>query len=136
MSVIFLDACVIIYRIEAAAPFAERLREAFAELQASDPGARVAVSDLSRLECQVQPLRAGRRDLVAAYDGFFAAAGLIVVPLSAAVIDLATAIRARSLLRTPDALQAACCLGLGQPARFVTNDAGFRREAALDVVLI
>jgi predicted nucleic acid-binding protein len=52
------------------------------------------------------------------------------------VVDLATAIRARSGLRTPDALQAACCLSLEQPASFITNDAGFRRVTALDVVLV
>jgi len=134
--VLFFDACVIIYLIEAAPPFAERLRGTLAALRDAQPDAAIAVSDLSRLECRIRPLRAGRRDLVAAYDAFFAADGLTVVPLSPTVIDLATAIRARSGLRTPDALQAACSLSLGQATRFVTNDPAFRREAALDVVLI
>ena len=105
-------------------------------LQRADRDARIAVPEINRLECRVRPLREGRRDLAAAYDRFFASSGLTVVPLSRGVVDLATAIRARSGLRTPDALQAACCLSLGQPASFITNDAGFRREAALDVVLV
>jgi predicted nucleic acid-binding protein len=96
----------------------------------------VAISDLSRLECRVRPLREGRRDVLAAYDTFFGAAGLVVVPLSPAVVDRATVLRARHGLRTPDALQAACCLALDGSARFVTNDAAFRRVAGMQVELI
>ncbi len=127
-----------IYRVEAAAPFAAQLRDTLVRLVAShrSGATQVAVSDLSRLECRVLPLRDARRDLLAAYDRFFAARGLHVVPLSATVIDRATAIRARHGLRTPDALQAACCLSLGQPAWFVTNDAAFRRVPGLAVEVI
>ena len=112
------------------------VRDRLAALREGGPDTGVAVSDLSRLECRVRPLRAGDSALLAAYDAFFAADGLTVLPLSPDIVDLATAIRARSGLRTPDAIQAACCLGLRKPARFVTNDAGFQREPALGVVLI
>lgn len=131
---IFLDACIVIYRVEAVMPFVERLQRTLLKLRGS--GSDVAVSDLSRLECRILPLRNRQRGLVEAYDAFFAAPDLRVVSLLPPVIDLATAIRARSGLRTPDALQAASCLSLGRPARFVTADAAFRREPALDVVLI
>lgn len=136
MTILFLDACAIIYRIEAAAPWAERLRGLLAATRKDEPSARIAVSELSRLECRVRPLRERRRALLAAYDRFFAADGLIVVGLRAPVIDLATVIRARHGLRTPDALQAASCLALGSSARFLTNDEGFRRVPKLDVVLV
>jgi predicted nucleic acid-binding protein len=98
--------------------------------------ATLAISALSRLEARVLPMRHGDRELLMAFDDFFARPELIVVPLSGAVIDLATDVRARSRLRTPDALQAASCLALSQPARFITGDAGFCREPALDVVLV
>ncbi len=39
-------------------------------------------------------------------------------------------------LRTPDALQAACCLQLGPEAVMITGDAGFQRIQALQVRLI
>ena len=136
LSIFFLDACVLIYRFEGEATVVASVDKTLSRLQRADRDARIAVSEISRLECRVRPLREGRRDLVATYDRFFASSGLTVVPLSRGVVDLATAIRARSGLRTPDALQAACCLSLGQPASFITNDAGFRREAALDVVLV
>lgn len=136
MDFLFLDACVLIYRVERVAPWAGRLAQRLAEVHRQFPRARLAVSDLSRMECRVRPLRDGDRALLAAYDTLFAAADLEVVRLTPAVMDLATAIRARSGLRTPDALQAACCLSLPGPALFVTGDAGFRREAALAVELI
>jgi predicted nucleic acid-binding protein len=136
MDYLFLDACALIYRVEGTAPWAGRLAQRLAELHRQFPLARLAVCDLSRMECRVRPLRAGDRALLAAYDRLFAAAGLEVRPLTPAVIDLATAIRARSGLRPPDALQAASCLSLPGPALFVTGDAGFRREAALAVELI
>ena len=136
LSFVFLDACILIYRFEGEAAVIAGIDRTLSRLQRADRNARLAVSDISRLECRVRPLREGDRDLVATYDRFFASSGLTVVPLSRAVVDLATAIRARSGLRTPDALQAACCLSLGQRASFVTNDDAFRRERALDVVLL
>lgn len=81
-------------------------------------------------------MRHGARELLLAFDDFFARPELVVVPLSDLVIDLATEVRARSGLRTPDALQAASCLTLPPTTRFITGDAGFRREPALDLVLI
>jgi predicted nucleic acid-binding protein len=55
------------------------------------------------------------------------------VELSAQVVELATEIRARTGLKTPDALQAACCLQLGADHLFVTGDAAFRKVAGLKV---
>ena len=136
LSILFLDACIVIYRLEGEAPIAARVDEVLSRLQRDHRDAQMAVSDLSRLECRVLPLRLGRSELVSTYDRFFAAPSLTVVPLSRVVVDLATVIRARSGLRTADALQAASCLSLGQPARFITSDHVFRRETALDVVLV
>jgi predicted nucleic acid-binding protein len=84
----------------------------------------------------VRPLRDGQHEILALYDAFFSADDLTIVPLSPRIMDLATSIRARTKLRTPDALQAACCLSLPQSCRFITNDAAFEREPALDIVLI
>ena len=56
--------------------------------------------------------------------------------LSAAVVERATQLRATHGLRTPDALQAACCLQLGPDAVMITGDAGFQRLQALQVRLI
>jgi predicted nucleic acid-binding protein len=136
VSLIFLDACAIIYMIEGADPWATRLRNTLIRLREDDPDIGVAVSDLSRLECRIRPIRQGQHDLLALYDAFFSTDDLTIVPLSPKIIDLATSIRARAKMRTPDALQAACCLSLPQSCRFITNDAAFEREPALDILLI
>lgn len=133
---LFLDACAIIYEVETVEPWNARLRAALERFHRADPAVGIAVSELSWLECRVQPLRDNKTALLAAYDVFFSTEHLTVVPLTRSVIELGTVVRARSRLRTPDALQAACCLSLGPSARFLTSDPAFTREAALDVVLI
>ena len=70
------------------------------------------------------------------FEALFAQSDLLVVELSATVVELATQLRANHGLRTPDALQAACCLELGPEAVMITGDAGFQRVRALQVCLI
>ncbi len=72
-----------------------------------------AVSHLSGLESRVGPVR--RRDpaTLATVDAFFSRTDLIGVELTAAVVQLGTDHREQHSLRTPDALQAACCPELG-----------------------
>lgn len=133
---LFLDACVVIYLVEGNLAFASRVRAAIDGLRARHPDASVAVSEISRLQCRVRPLREGDMTGVGMFDRFFASAGVEMCPIGQDIIDLATQVRARTGLRTPDALQAATCLALPAPRRFMTADAAFRRVAGLDVVLV
>lgn len=96
----------------------------------------IALSRLSALECRVAPLR--RRDEVSLerFETFFARPDLQWLELTAAVVDLATTLRASYGLRTPDALQAACCLQLGQDAVMLSGDASFARVEPLKLRLI
>ncbi len=66
----------------------------------------------------------------------FAQPDLIWVELTAPVVEQATLLRALHGLRTPDALQAACCLQLGPEAVMVSGDADFRRIPTLQLRLI
>lgn len=132
----FLDTSAIIYLIEGSKPLADRVSRQLRALLRNAPGMRTAVSRLAWLECRVAPLRDGDADTLAFYDGFFARPDLISVELDADVIELATAIRARHGLKTPDALQAACCLQLGGEHLFLTGDKGFRRVAGLQIELL
>ena len=52
------------------------------------------------------------------------------------MVELATAIRVRHGLRTPDALQAASCLQFGAEHMVLTGDGAFARVAALNVRLL
>jgi predicted nucleic acid-binding protein len=134
--ILFLDACILIYRLEEVAPRNARVAARLATLREEYPDAGLAVSRLSVLECRIKPLREDDTELLARYGDFFASRDLCIVELDAHVIEGATRLRAGLGLRTPDALQAACCLSLGEPAVFVSNDARFERVPFHRLVLI
>ena len=132
----FLDASALIYLMDGEAPWAEDTQTTLQQLAVSAPGLVLAVSRLSFLECRVAPLRRGDQACIDRFEALFAKPDLLVVELNAAVIELATQLRANHGLRTPDVLQAACCLQLGPDAVMITGDAGFQRVQALQVHLV
>jgi len=134
--VAFLDASALIYLVEGAEPFASRARRALADLVSREPSVAVALSRLTWLECRVHPLREGNAAVLEAFDAFFQRPDIVWVDLSGQVVELATAIRARTGLKTPDALQAASCLQLGADHLFVTGDTAFRKVAGLNSMVL
>ena len=61
---------------------------------------------------------------------------MVWVELSKDVVELATAIRVKHGSRTPDALQAASCLQLGEKHLFLTGDAAFKKITGLNVKVL
>lgn len=131
--IVFFDASAIIYFVEGAEPFAGRTRSELSRLARRHPNLGAAVSRLSWLECRVKAERDGDRDTLSRYDAFFDRPNLSWVELDQDVVELATAVRVRHRLRTPDALQAACCLQLGADHVFLTGDSAFKRVVSLNV---
>ena len=72
MSLIYLDACCVIYLIEASGPFHASVARRLAK-HSTVPGAALVTSRLARLECRTKPVRDGDAALLARYDAFFAA---------------------------------------------------------------
>jgi predicted nucleic acid-binding protein len=106
-------------------PFQARAAARLAGLSAA--GDQVAVSELSRLECRVKPIRLGDAAVLAIYDGFFGRPDVTLVPITAAVFDRATMIRAARNFSLADSLHLATAVA-GGCDRFLTNDhrlAGF-----------
>jgi len=132
----FFDASALIYLVEGAEPFASRVRFALAQMTTKHPTMGAAVSRLSWLECRVRPARNNDLATLARFDAFFARPDLVWVELSRNVVELATAIRVRHALRTPDALQAASCLQLGAKQLFLTGDIAFKKVAELNVRML
>ena len=130
---LFLDANVIIYLIEGARGFQERAAERINRYLTQDTSSQMAVSRLSWLECRVRPLREQNQRALEAYESFFAEPDLIVVDLTAPVIETATQIRAAFRFSTPDALQAACALQIPGLVRVLSNDARFQKVSGLTV---
>lgn len=132
----FLDASALIYLIEGKEPFASKVRQQLTASASKYPDLCAAVSRLTWLECRVGPMKANDGAVLAAFDTFFAKPELIWVELTKDVVELAAAIRVKHGLRTPDALQAASCLQLGEGHLFFSGDTTFRRVGGLNVKVL
>jgi predicted nucleic acid-binding protein len=128
----FFDASALIYLVEGTEPFASGVRSTLAQMAMKHPNMGAAISRLSWLECRIRPARNNDLATLATFDAFFARPDLVWVEISKNVIELATTIRVRYGLRTPDALQAASCLQLGAKHLFITGDVAFRKVAELN----
>ena len=134
--IVFLDASALIYLIEGSQPFAGRARAELARLTRKHGDLEIAVSRLAWLECRVRPARDNDLQTLVFYDAFFERPDLQWVELTREVVELATAIRVKHGLRTPDALHAASCIHLGKSHVFLTGDAVFRKVDGLTVRLL
>ena len=116
---IYCDSAIIIYFYEHTGPFNVRATQRLTSLRAA--GDHIAVSDLVRLECRVKPIRLGNSAALAIFDGFFAMPDIQLVPITTAVFDRATLIRAHHKFSSPDSLHLAAAVEAGCDA-FLTND--------------
>lgn len=132
----FLDASALIYLLDGEPRWADATKLQLSTLARGQGDLPIALSRLSALECRVGPLRRCDQAALARFEAFFARPDLQWLELTAAVIDLATTLRASHGLRTPDALQAACCLQLGPEAVMLSGDADFGRVEQLNLRLI
>lgn len=133
---LFLDANIIIYRVEAVEPFNQQVLAIVQELVALHPNTGFAVSRLSMMECLVKPLRDQNSADVERYRNFFSSAGLQIVEVSSQVLEAATILRVRHGLRTPDAIQAASAMSIKGPVTFLTGDKQFGKVPGLNVRLV
>lgn len=128
----YLDACCFIYLVEGE-PAWQSVVEA--RMGAFGLAALFATSELSRLECRTKPMRDSNPALLAQYDALFAAARIEIVPLSTAVIDRATSLRAAYGFKSPDALHLAAAIESGASV-FITGDERLKRCVELTVEVL
>ena len=115
---IYLDSCVLIYLLEGERELSQEVQAMVKEAAAES---ELCVSDLTRLECRVGPIRQGDAALLELYDRFFTSDGVVHLPVGSATFELATELRAHHGPKTPDALHLAAAI-LGQCSSFWTND--------------
>jgi predicted nucleic acid-binding protein len=130
---LYFDSCTAIYLVERREPWHTRIRAQFDRLQASI--SEVIFSDLNRLECRVVPLALNRSDVLADYDEYFSSPGMVWFPLQPKVFDLATELRARHRLKTPDALHLAAAIQSGCHQLW-TNDLRLTQAAAGHIEIV
>ncbi len=134
MSRLYLDACSIIYLLEASSPFHRIVTEELLQHRV-DPTAVLVTSRLSRLECRSKPLREKNTNLLATYEAFFAADRMLIAELTSDVIERATVLRARYGLKTPDALHLATAI-IEKADSFLTGDTSLARCTEVPVKIL
>ncbi len=125
---VYPDSAIIIYFLDHTGTFQARAVAALAPIAAA--GDELVLTDLTRLEYRVGPLRRGDARALAEYDRFAAQPGVRTVPLTCGVYDRAAELRARYGFKPPDALHLAAAIVHGCD-RFLTNDT--RLNACTDI---
>lgn len=130
---VFLDACTVIYWVEARDPWFSTLQSSLSALREQYGELRLAVSDISRLECLVKPLREQQTDLIGVYERFFQHPDLFIQDITPAVMQEALKIRVLHGVKTPDALQVASALTFDSDCIFLTADQRLARIDGLNM---
>ena len=135
MSRLYLDACTIIYLVEARGAF-HRLTVDRLLRHRKDAGSVLVSSRLSWLECRVKPMREEDSDTLARYHELFSSDGFVLAPISEDVIDRATMLRAKHRdIKTPDAIHLATAMAEGAQA-FLTGDSALEKFDELPVEIL
>lgn len=116
---VFLDSVILIYFLDHIGTYQARAASRLAKLKAS--GDQIAVSDLVRLECRVDPLRKRDQARLSHFEGFVAHPDVQVISVTASVCDRAALIRASHGYKTVDSINLAAAVE-GGCDRFLTND--------------
>jgi uncharacterized protein len=131
--VVYLDSVVLIYFFDHTGPFNQRASSRLAALASAK--AELAVSDLVRLECRVKHVKTGDAARLAVFDAFFARPDVRIVPITTAVFDRATLIRAAHGFKLGDSLHLAAAAIAGC-SRFLTNDSRLSVFTGLPVEML
>jgi predicted nucleic acid-binding protein len=112
---VYLDACAVIYFVEAHPQFGQAITQALELAKAK----QIAISPLVEMECLIIPLRENNAALVQRYEIFFEQ--YICLDMPSEVYRRAAVLRARHNLKAPDALYLATAQYHGC-TEFWTND--------------
>ncbi len=130
MKLIYCDSVILIYVLDTVGPFHVRAMARMTALRAA--GDMVAFSDLTHLECLVKPIKIGAAAKLADFDAFFTQPDVRLVPITTAVFDRATLIRATHNFKLADSLHLPAAREFGCDC-FLTNDA--RLSAFTDIAV-
>jgi uncharacterized protein len=132
MARVYLDSCVVIYLIQGPEDLSNAVRDALREDDKEPP--QVVISDLTRLECRVWPIRERAHELLGQFDELFESQDIEKTAIQTETFELATELRARHGTKTPDALHLAAAI-LARCTEFWTNDHRLRAAAEGRIVL-
>jgi len=131
---ICLDTAPIIYFIEEHETYRNIVRPVFVEIDSGNIEA--ITSTITLLEVLVHPLRTGNETLAEKYrEILLSSAGLITSEISHEISEMASRLREKYSIRTPDAIQIAVGIQHGA-ANFLTNDPNLRKVSEIKILIL
>lgn len=132
--IIGIDTMVFIYHLEDHPDFSTITERLF---DAAEKGKFHAITSLiTLLEILVKPKKEGLTKVVSDYrDLLLTFQNLKFIPVDLRVTDLASTLRAKYSIRTPDAIQIATAIAEGAAA-FITNDDQLKKVNEIEIVLL
>ena len=131
---ICIDTAPIIYFIEHHAKYQNIIRPVFAEIASGNIEA--ITSTITLLEVPVHPLRTGDETLAEKYrDILLSSEGLTTFEIFHEVSEMASRLRAKYSIRTPDAIQIAV-ENLYHATKFLTNDPNLRKVSDIKILVL
>ena len=131
---ICIDTAPIIYFIEEHAKYREMIRPVFVEIASRNIEA--ITSTITLLEVLVHPLRTGNGALAEKYrEILLSSEGLTTFEIFHEVSEMASRLRAKYSMRTPDALQIAVGILYGA-TKFLTNDPDLKRVSEIKILVL
>jgi predicted nucleic acid-binding protein len=128
--IVFLDAAVVIYFVEQSAVWGPKASTRMAALLVA--GATFAVTDLVRMECRVGPIQLGNTARLNDFAVFFTRPDVQVFPITAAVCDRASVIRATYGFKPLDSLHLAAAVE-SRCGLFLTGDHRLNRFTGVPI---
>jgi predicted nucleic acid-binding protein len=129
---IYIDNSVAIYTIEGNHDYYSLMQPLWSKFYAGE--IQIISSKLILMEVLVVPLRNANNSLVADYEELLLFQ-IQLIPISQLILRQAANLRAKTNLKTPDAIHAATALSVSCN-QFITNDKGFRNVPALPVIVL
>lgn len=131
--IVYLDSNIVIYAVEDPPIWGARALTRLAALRTN--GDTLMISDLTRMECLVGPLKTGDTAVENDYRAFFAASAMQIVAITAAVCDRAALIRATDNFKPMDSLQLSAAVTHGAN-HFLTNDTRLNSFTGLPIEVL
>ena len=116
----YLDANATIYFVERIEPYFQDIKKRVLDSNGA-PLITCTISELLLMEVRVLPLRNGDQPLLSRYDRYFETFASQSIAFDKSVFELATQLRVKHRVKTPDALHLAAAIYAGCD-QFWTND--------------
>ncbi|MEB3885927.1 type II toxin-antitoxin system VapC family toxin [Lyngbya sp. CCY1209] len=130
---VYIDTSVVIYTVEANPSYYSLLQPLWERFQIGD--IELMTSELTLMEVLVMPIRQENYTLIEDYRNLLESTQIQLIPIEREILLGAAELRARTNLKTPDAIHATTAINANCDL-FLTNDRAFDRISILSAIIL